>query len=47
MLAALPIIMGMQFLLAFVGYDIASVPKRPIHRRSMARSFADTDAKRN
>lgn len=47
MLAALPIIMGMQFLLAFVGYDIASVPKRPIHRRSIARSFADTDAKRN
>jgi dolichol-phosphate mannosyltransferase len=38
MLAALPIIMGVQFLLAFIGYDIASVPKRPLHRRSMATS---------
>lgn len=32
MLAALPIIMGVQFLLAFVGYDIALVPTRPIVR---------------
>lgn len=31
MLAALPILMGMQFLLAFVGYDIASTPTRPRH----------------
>lgn len=31
MLAALPIIIGTQFLLAFIGYDIASTPKRPIH----------------
>jgi glycosyltransferase involved in cell wall biosynthesis len=45
MLAALPIIMGMQFLLAFIGYDIASVPKRPIHGRSMARSSAVADIK--
>lgn len=45
MLAALPIIMGVQFLLAFIGYDIASVPKRPIHRRSLARSAASHDVK--
>ncbi|WP_448683881.1 glycosyltransferase family 2 protein [Pseudomonas nicosulfuronedens] len=32
MLAALPILMGIQFLLAFLGYDIASVPVRPLHR---------------
>ncbi len=31
MLAALPILMGLQFLLAFLGYDIASVPRRPLH----------------
>jgi glycosyltransferase involved in cell wall biosynthesis len=31
MLAALPVLVGVQLLLAFVGYDIASVPKRPIH----------------
>lgn len=32
MLAALPILMGMQLLLAFLGYDIASVPRRPLQR---------------
>lgn len=32
MLAALPIIMGGQLLLAFLGYDIASVPYRPLHK---------------
>ena len=34
MLSAVPIILGMQFLLAFIGYDVASVPKRPLHLRS-------------
>lgn len=29
MLAALPVMLGLQFLLAFFGYDIASVPRRP------------------
>jgi dolichol-phosphate mannosyltransferase len=29
MLAALPILMGMQLILAFIGADIASVPRRP------------------
>jgi glycosyltransferase involved in cell wall biosynthesis len=31
MLAALPIILGLQLLLSFLGYDFASVPVRPIH----------------
>ena len=31
MLSALPIIIGLQFLIAFIGYDIASVPKDAIH----------------
>jgi glycosyltransferase involved in cell wall biosynthesis len=31
MLAALPVIIGMQFLLAFLHYDILSVPKRALH----------------
>ncbi|MDG4476047.1 glycosyltransferase family 2 protein [Thiovibrio frasassiensis] len=29
MLASLPILMGLQLVLAFLGYDIASVPRRP------------------
>lgn len=32
MLAALPILMGLQLILAFLGYDIVSVPRRPIRR---------------
>lgn len=31
MLAALPILMGLQFVMAFLGYDIAQVPRRPRH----------------
>jgi Predicted glycosyltransferases len=31
MLAALPLIIGLQFLLGFLNYDIASVPRRPMH----------------
>lgn len=30
MLAALPVLMGLQLVLAFIGYDIASVPRRPL-----------------
>jgi glycosyltransferase involved in cell wall biosynthesis len=37
MLSALPIILGLQFLLGFLSYDIASVPRRPIHRSTRAR----------
>jgi dolichol-phosphate mannosyltransferase len=32
MLAALPILMGIQFVLAFLAYDISAVPRRPRHR---------------
>lgn len=31
MLAALPTLLGLQMLLAFVAYDVANVPRRPIH----------------
>jgi dolichol-phosphate mannosyltransferase len=31
MLSALPLIFGLQFILAFIGYDISSMPKRPVH----------------
>jgi glycosyltransferase involved in cell wall biosynthesis len=33
MLAALPILMGMQLLLGFLGFDIANVPRRPLQNR--------------
>lgn len=33
MLAALPLIIGLQFVLAFLNYDIASVPRRAIQKR--------------
>ncbi len=32
MLAALPVLMGSQLILAFLGYDIANVPRRPFHK---------------
>jgi dolichol-phosphate mannosyltransferase len=33
MLAAMPGLMGLQLILAFIGYDISSVPRRPRHQR--------------
>lgn len=33
MLSALPILAGVQLLLGFIGYDVASVPSRALHRR--------------
>ncbi|MYM91624.1 glycosyltransferase [Rugamonas sp. FT82W] len=33
MLSAMPILMGTQLLLAFLAYDIASVPRRPLQQR--------------
>ena len=36
MLSALLILMGLQFVLAFLAYDIASVPRRPKHKRLLA-----------
>lgn len=35
MLSALPVLMGMQLILAFLAHDIASVPRRAIHRLKM------------
>lgn len=32
-LAALPLLMGLQFILAFLSYDIGTVPRRPLGRR--------------
>lgn len=32
MLSALPIIVGLQLVLAFIGHDIRSIPDRPLHR---------------
>jgi glycosyltransferase involved in cell wall biosynthesis len=31
MLAAMPVLVGLQLLLAFLGHDIASTPRRPVH----------------
>jgi glycosyltransferase involved in cell wall biosynthesis len=31
MLSALPILVGTQLILAFIGYDVQSIPKRPLH----------------
>jgi glycosyltransferase involved in cell wall biosynthesis len=39
MLAALPILMGLQFLLAFLGNDIGSVPRRPRHKAFRTRGL--------
>ena len=32
MIATVSVVTGLQFLLAFLGYDIASIPRRPVHR---------------
>lgn len=34
MLAALPMLMGLQLILAFLSNDITSVPKRPLHKKT-------------
>ena len=39
MLATLPILVGIQFLLSFLAYDIASIPKLPFHLRIRSRKF--------
>jgi glycosyltransferase involved in cell wall biosynthesis len=39
MLAALPVLVGLQLILAFLSYDISSVPKRPLHVLLSARDF--------
>ena len=35
MLSALPVILGLQLLLGFIGHDIASVPRKPLHPRNI------------
>jgi len=37
MLAGMPMIMGVQLILAFLAYDIASVPRRPLHKKTLFR----------
>ncbi|MGZ3182188.1 MAG: glycosyltransferase family 2 protein [Telluria sp.] len=32
MIAALPLLLGTQFVLAFLAHDVASVPRRPLHK---------------
>ena len=41
MLSALPILMGGQLILAFLAYDIASVPRRPLHKHGMTSNQHD------
>jgi len=38
MLSALPLLMGLQLILAFLGQDIGSIPRRPLHRLTSGRS---------
>src|SRR5690606_41433408 len=38
MLSALPILVGIQCLLAFINFDIASMPRRPLSRRRGAKA---------
>lgn len=38
MLSAMPIIIGLQLILAFLAYDIASVPRRTLHKNIISRS---------
>ncbi len=40
MLSALPILAGIQLLLSFIGYDVNSVPVRPVHTKTM-KTFQD------
>lgn len=39
MLSALPVILGIQFILAFLAQDIASVPRRPFHLAKLKSRF--------
>jgi len=34
MLSALPVLVGIQLILAFIGHDVQSIPKRPVHRQN-------------
>ena len=43
MLAALPIMLGIQFVIAFFSYDIGAIPRYPISKKCI--SIADNDAR--
>jgi hypothetical protein len=45
MLAAMPMLMGLQLVLSFINYDIASVPNRPRHRRRSRYNLTAADEK--
>ena len=38
MLSGLPILMGLQLILAFLSYDIGAMPRTPWHRRGRSRA---------
>lgn len=46
MLAAMPLLVGLQLLLSFVGYDISSVPKRPLQRSRRAAQLLNLQIKK-
>ncbi|KPB99485.1 Glycosyl transferase, group 2 protein [Pseudomonas amygdali pv. lachrymans] len=45
MLSALPVILGTQFILAFIGHDVQAVPKRAFHLLRKNRSAAEQETK--
>lgn len=46
MLSALPVLIGIQLILAFLGQDISAVPKRPFHRLKKRRNATKTELER-
>jgi hypothetical protein len=36
MVAALPVIVGVQFVLAFLNYDLQNIPKQVLHKRFLS-----------
>ncbi len=48
MLSALPVIIGLQFILSFLGHDITAVPHRPLHRhRHFSKLKSDNEKAQN
>lgn len=48
MLSALPVIIGLQLILAFLGHDIRSVPNKPFHRlKSFSRRLSNNKGQPN
>lgn len=45
MLSALPVLAGIQLLLSFVGFDVSSVPVRPVHRNIYRPSDSHSETK--